>query len=178
MVKYIVGIVGYRNTGKTTTTANLTDTFVIEGYQVAIIKFMHHKFDLDPAHKDSALLRRTQATTIVSTSPHETVMFQQTDQQADLRTLLKYIPLDIDIVFCESYPSKLPQIPLIFVCKNAEDYYETRERFNYQKPLFITGIITNQDIDTLEDIPVLSNTVSGHLHQALEIILKVETIIS
>ncbi|MHA2244482.1 MAG: molybdopterin-guanine dinucleotide biosynthesis protein B [Candidatus Hodarchaeales archaeon] len=177
MVKYIVGIVGNRNAGKTTTTANLTDELVNEGYEVAIIKFMNHKFDLDPAHKDSAVLRRTRATTIVSTSPHETVLFQQTDQQADLRTLLQYIPLDIDIVFCESYPSRLPRIPLIFVCKNVEDYYETKERYNDQKPLFITGIITNQGIDTLEDIPVLTNTVSGHLHKALGMILKVESII-
>lgn len=175
MVKHIVGIVGSRNTGKTTTTTNITDIFIKKGFKVAIIKFMTHKFDLDPAHKDSALLRKTKATTIISTSPHETVLFQRTNQRSDLKVLLQYLPSDIDILFCESYPSKFPQIPLIFVCRNVEDYSEINRRFNNQKPLFITGIISNQGIDTLEGIPVLSNTVLDHLHLALELILKVKS---
>lgn len=138
---------------------------------------MHHKFDLDPAHKDSAILRKTQAKAIISSSPYEIVLYQPTSEQANLHSLLKFISDEIDIVFCESYPSRFSPIPLIFACKDEKDYFETKKRFNYQKPLFITGIISNQDIDTLEDIPILSNTVSGHLHQGLEIILNVENTI-
>ena len=136
---------------------------------------MSHKFDLDPAHKDSAILRKTKATTIMSTSPYETVLFQKTDQRTDLHTLLRYLPVDIDIVFCESYPSKFPTIPLIFVCKNTKDYYETKKRFNRQKPLYITGIIINEGIGTLEGIPVLSNKTSHHLHQAIDLVLRIKS---
>ncbi|UCG90592.1 MAG: molybdopterin-guanine dinucleotide biosynthesis protein MobB [Candidatus Heimdallarchaeota archaeon] len=178
MVKYIVGIVGSRNTGKTTTTTNITDTLVKKGFKAAIIKFMSHRFDFDPAHKDSALLRKTKATTILSASPHETVLFQKTDQRTDLHTLLRYLPLEIDDVLCESYPSTFPVIPLIFVCQNIEDYYNTKERFKDRKPLFITGIIVTEGIDTLEGIPVLSNDVSDHLQQALELILRFKIEIS
>ena len=174
MGNIIVGIVGSKNTGKTTTTTNLTDFIVDRGLRVAIIKFMLHKFELDPSHKDSATLRKTKATTIISNSPYETVVFQQTDQRTDLQTLLQYLPPTIDIVFCESYPSKFPIIPLIFACKNVEDFYETRKRYNSQDPLFITGIITNEGFNTLEGIPVLSNTDSGQLRQAFDIILQVQ----
>ncbi|MFX1282648.1 MAG: molybdopterin-guanine dinucleotide biosynthesis protein B [Promethearchaeota archaeon] len=174
MVKYIVGIVGSRNTGKTTTTTNITDILEEKGFKVAIIKFMSHRFDLDPTHKDSAILRKTKATTILSSSPHETVLFQKTDQRPDLHTLLRYLPLEIDVVLCESYPSIFPEIPLIFVCKGTEDYYETKKRFNDRKPLFITGIIITEGINTLEGIPVLSNDVSDHLQQALELILRIK----
>ncbi|MFX0125567.1 MAG: molybdopterin-guanine dinucleotide biosynthesis protein B [Candidatus Hodarchaeota archaeon] len=172
MVNNFVGIVGSRNTGKTTTTTNLTDFFVDQGFRAAIIKFMQHKFDIDPAYKDSATLRKTKATTVISTSPHETVIFQQTDQRTDLQTLTQYLPPGIDIVFCESYPSSFPLIPLIFVCKNIEDFYETRKRYHYQDPLFISGIIANEGIDTLKGIPVLSNIESGHLQKAFKIIFK------
>ncbi|MFX1507461.1 MAG: molybdopterin-guanine dinucleotide biosynthesis protein B [Promethearchaeota archaeon] len=172
MVNSVVGIVGSRNTGKTTTTSSLTDFCVEKGYNVAIIKFMSHKFDFDPDHKDSATLRKTKATTVISTSPYETVLFQQTEGRTDLQSLLRYLPPVIDIAFCESYPSKFPKIPLIFACKNVEDFYETRKRYNSQDPLFITGIITNESFDRLQGIPILSNSDSGHLQQALEIILR------
>lgn len=174
MVNYIFGIVGSRNTGKTTTTTNLTNFFVDRGFKVAIIKFMRHKFDLDPTHKDSATLRKTKAATIISTSPYETVLFQQTDHQTDLQTLKHYLSPAIDIIFCESYPSRFPQIPLIFACKNEDDFYETQNRYNSQKPLFITGIIAKEGIGTLKGTPVLSNSDSVHLQQAFEIIWKMQ----
>jgi len=175
MVNTIVGIVGSRNTGKTTTTTNLTNFFVEQGLRVAIIKFMQHKFEIDPSHKDSASLRKTKATTVISTSPYETILFQQTDQRTNLQTLLQYLPPGIDIVFCESYPSKFPTIPFIFTCKNVEDFYETRKRYNSQEPLFITGIITNEGFNMLEGIPVLSNIDSRQIQQAFEIISKIRS---
>lgn len=172
MAKYVIGIVGSRNAGKTTTTSNLTDISVKKGFMVAIIKFMSHKFDLDPGHKDSAILRKTKASTVISSSPNEVVLFQQTDQRTDFRTLLQYLPPAIDIVFCESYPSNFPTIPVIFVCKNTEDFYVTKKRFKHLTPLFVTGTIINEGIDTLEGLPVMSNRISDHLQRALQIILN------
>ena len=172
MINNIVGIVGGRNTGKTSTTSNLTDFCVNKGYNVAIIKFMRHKFDFDPNHKDSVTLRKTKATTVISTSPFETVLFQQTEERTDFQSLLDYIPPAVDIVICESYPSKFPKIPLIFACKNVNDFHETKKRYGYQDPLFITGIITDEGFSMLEGIPVLSNNDSGHLQLALDKILR------
>ncbi|MFX0086238.1 MAG: molybdopterin-guanine dinucleotide biosynthesis protein B, partial [Candidatus Hodarchaeota archaeon] len=157
MDKYIVGIVGSRNTGKTTTTVNLTNIFANVGYKVAIIKFSHHKFDLDPSHKDSAVLRSTKAEIIISSTPYETVTYQPTDKRVDLPSLLVNLSSDINVVFCESYPINFPKISLIFVCDSIEDYYQTKQRFKNENPLFITGIIYDKAIKSIEDNIILSN---------------------
>ncbi len=172
MEKYLVGIVGSRNTGKTTSTLNLTDIFSTAGYKVAIIKFSHHKYDLDPSHKDSAILRNSKAEVIISSTPYETVKYQPKHQREDLNSLICSIPKEVNIVFCESYPSRFPKIPLIFVCDDIQDYYETKKRFNNQKPLFLTGIISNQPIAEVERNPILSNTDPTHLEKAKDIIMK------
>ncbi len=172
MEKYLIGIVGSRNTGKTTSTINLAEIFSTAGYEVAIIKFSSHKFDLDPSHKNSALLRSTKAEVIISSTPHETVIYQPRQHREDMITLIERIPEEVSIVFCESYPSDFPNLPLIFVCDNVQDYYETKNRFSNQKPLLITGIISNQPILKLEHNLILSNTNPDHLEKAKEIILK------
>jgi molybdopterin-guanine dinucleotide biosynthesis protein MobB len=172
MEKYLIGIVGSRNTGKTTSTINLVNIFSTNGYEVGIIKFSSHKFDIDPSHKDSALLRNTKADVIISSTPHETVIYQRKRQREDLNSLIKRIPEEVNIVFCESYPSDFPILPLIFVCDDVHDYYETKKRFGKQKPLFITGIISNQSILKLEHNLILSNKNPTHLEKAKQIILK------
>lgn len=172
MEKYLVGIVGSRNTGKTTTTKYLTNTFVDAGHNVAIIKFSSHKFDLDPEHKDSVALRNTKATTIISNTPYETVTFQSTDERRKLPSLLRDLPSEIDVVFCESYPSQFPNIPLIYVCNSIEDYYQTKKRFNERSPLYVTGIIDSKQIYSIEKKKVLSNTDPNHLQIGKRIILE------
>jgi molybdopterin-guanine dinucleotide biosynthesis protein MobB len=170
--KYVVGIVGSRNTGKTTTTVNLTNTFADAGYQVAIIKFSHHKFDLDPSHKDSAVFRNTKAEVIISNTPYETVTFQPTDKRTELPVLLDDLSSDINVVFCESYPRNFPSIPLIFVCDNIDDYYQTKKRFNNKNPLFITGFIYDKAVQSIEDNIILSNADTNHLLKAKEMIIN------
>ncbi|MHA2306346.1 MAG: molybdopterin-guanine dinucleotide biosynthesis protein B, partial [Candidatus Hodarchaeales archaeon] len=98
MKKYLVGIVGNKNTGKTTSTRNLTDIFFTAGYKVAIIKFSHHKFDLDPSHKDSAKLRNSKAAVIISNTPYETVIYQPREERLELCSLIENIPNDVNIV--------------------------------------------------------------------------------
>ncbi len=172
MVNHLVGIVGNRNTGKTTTTVNLTNYLINLDYKVAIIKFSHHKFSLEPETKESAILRKTKATSFIFTNPYENIIFQTSDSRTDVPTLLQHLPEDVDIVFCESYPSKFPEIAVIFVCRNSNDYFETKTRFNSQRPLFITGIISENGPDTIEDVPLLSNSNPIHLEKSLKLILQ------
>ncbi|MHA2226513.1 MAG: molybdopterin-guanine dinucleotide biosynthesis protein MobB [Candidatus Hodarchaeales archaeon] len=172
MVKHLVGIVGNKNTGKTTTTVNLTNYLINLGYKVAIIKFSHHKFSLESESKDSVILRKTNATSFIFTNPYENIIFQTSDSRTDVPTLLQHLPEEVDIVFCESYPSKFPEISLIFVCSNSNDYFETKTRFNTQRPLFITGIISENGPNTLEGVPILSNSNPTHLDKCLKLILQ------
>jgi molybdopterin-guanine dinucleotide biosynthesis protein B len=50
----IVGIVGYKDSGKTTLTRRLAHELTGKGYKVAVIKHTHHT--LDAPGKDTAIL--------------------------------------------------------------------------------------------------------------------------
>jgi len=55
------GIVGWKNTGKTTMTANLTRELVGRGYRVATVKRAHGAFDIDRPGTDSNTHRQAGA---------------------------------------------------------------------------------------------------------------------
>ncbi|NHJ01020.1 MAG: hypothetical protein EAX86_02710 [Candidatus Heimdallarchaeota archaeon] len=160
MPKLLFGIVGNKNTGKTTTVLRIVSYFTEKGLNAAIIKYSHHKFDLQPPDKDSTLLRKSKAQIVISSTPYETVYYQRQKSRQKLDELLDIMnksDLGIDVVVCESYPAEFPPIPLIFTCESIEDFQKLRERYLNQKPLFITGIISKTNISELETFPVLSS---------------------
>jgi molybdopterin-guanine dinucleotide biosynthesis protein B len=53
----VVGIVGYKNSGKTTLTRALSKELTDRGHEVAVIKHTHHQVDLPD--KDTAILGKT-----------------------------------------------------------------------------------------------------------------------
>ncbi|MDX2288286.1 MAG: molybdopterin-guanine dinucleotide biosynthesis protein B [Hyphomicrobiaceae bacterium] len=57
----IVGIAGWKKSGKTTLTVRLVEEFTRRGYRVATVKHAHHAFDIDNGDTDSARHRRAGA---------------------------------------------------------------------------------------------------------------------
>ena len=57
----IIGIVGWKNSGKTTLVVRLVEEFTRRGLRVATIKHAHHGFEIDTAETDSARHRRAGA---------------------------------------------------------------------------------------------------------------------
>jgi molybdopterin-guanine dinucleotide biosynthesis adapter protein len=57
----IIGIAGWKNSGKTTLTVRLIEEFRQRGLKVATVKHAHHKFQIDTAETDSAKHRRAGA---------------------------------------------------------------------------------------------------------------------
>ena len=45
--KRVFGIVGWKNSGKTTLVERLVSHFTKQGYKVSTIKHAHHSFDVD-----------------------------------------------------------------------------------------------------------------------------------
>ena len=153
-----VGIVGSKNTGKSTFTLKLSDLMVNMGLKVAIIKYSHSHYTIEPKSKDSALFHESGVENVIFSSPYEIVSYLKKlkDKYTPLDELLKLIPDKTDIVLCESYPSKLNPIPLIFIIKDPSDFMETKTRYNELQPLFISGPYTNTHQGDLEGIPLLS----------------------
>lgn len=57
----IIGIAGWKKSGKTTLSVRLIEEFTLRGYRVASIKHAHHEFQVDDAETDSARHRRAGA---------------------------------------------------------------------------------------------------------------------
>ena len=139
MNQTLIGVVGSKNSGKSTFISKCSKFLRDEGYKIAIIKFSHSQFTLDPKNKDSLLFRDSQAEKFVFVSPFEQVTYQKLQERKKPKEILSEIEVEVDIVFCESYPNSSKQIPLIFTAKDVNDYLETKTRYKDQKPLFVTG---------------------------------------
>lgn len=57
----IIGIAGWKKSGKTTLTVRLVEELTLRGYRVATVKHAHHEFQVDDAETDSARHRRAGA---------------------------------------------------------------------------------------------------------------------
>ena len=57
----VIGVAGWKNSGKTTLTVRLVEEFVRRGLKVATVKHAHHSFRIDDEETDSARHRRAGA---------------------------------------------------------------------------------------------------------------------
>ncbi|CFX17422.1 Molybdopterin-guanine dinucleotide biosynthesis protein MobB [Candidatus Filomicrobium marinum] len=64
----IIGIVGWKKSGKTTLTVRLVEEFVKRGLKLATVKHAHHAFDVDNGETDSARHRRAGASQVAVVS--------------------------------------------------------------------------------------------------------------
>ena len=64
----LVGIAGYKNSGKTTLVVELVRELVARGWNVGTLKHAHHDFDIDQPGKDSHRHREAGATEVIVAS--------------------------------------------------------------------------------------------------------------
>src|SRR5262249_9065084 len=64
----VIGIAGWKKSGKTTLAARLIAEFVRRGLKVATVKHAHHDFQIDAAEPDSARHRRAGAAQVAVVS--------------------------------------------------------------------------------------------------------------
>ncbi len=61
MTPPLFGVVGWKNSGKTTLVSNLISELTRRGYKVAAVKHAHHAFDVDQPGRDSYKFREAGA---------------------------------------------------------------------------------------------------------------------
>ena len=66
--KNVFGIVGWKNSGKTTLVESLVKYITEQGYQVSTIKHAHHSFDIDHEGTDSFRHRKAGAKEVILAS--------------------------------------------------------------------------------------------------------------
>ncbi|NOU05023.1 MAG: molybdopterin-guanine dinucleotide biosynthesis protein B [Hyphomicrobiaceae bacterium] len=108
----IIGIVGWKNSGKTTLTVALIGELVRRGYRVASIKHAHHNLRIDDKDTDSARHRQAGAAQVAVVSEKRWAIVTELNgtPEPDFQDMLsKFEPCDIIVV--EGYKSQpIPKI--------------------------------------------------------------------
>ena len=108
----LVGIAGWKKSGKTTLTTRLVEEFSRRGLTVATIKHAHHDFQIDDAATDSARHRRAGAQQVAIVSSRRWALITELGaaMEPDLEQVVaKLAPCDLILV--EGYKSQaIPKI--------------------------------------------------------------------
>jgi len=110
----IIGVVGWKNSGKTTLTVRLIECFRARGLRVASVKHAHHKFHIDEGDQDSARHRKAGASEVAIISPYRWAMISEAPSDAarepDFSDVIDWFT-DADIIVVEGYKSQpIPKI--------------------------------------------------------------------
>jgi molybdopterin-guanine dinucleotide biosynthesis protein B len=108
----VIGIAGWKKSGKTTLVTRLVQEFSRRGFRVATIKHAHHDFQIDAGETDSARHRRAGASqvAIVSSSRCAVVTELRGAPEPALETVIADLA-PCDLVIVEGYKaSAIPKI--------------------------------------------------------------------
>jgi len=102
----IIGIIGWKKSGKTTLAVRLIEKFASRGLKVASIKHAHHQFRIDDANTDSARHRRAGASQVAIVSKHRWAIVSELEGKPEpdfMDVIAALQPADIIVV--EGYKS-------------------------------------------------------------------------
>jgi molybdopterin-guanine dinucleotide biosynthesis protein B len=100
----IFGVVGWKNSGKTTLVERLVVEFVRRGWKVATIKHAHHAVDIDQPGTDSFRHRAAGATEVALVGGARYAIMREQVEPALGEVLARLAPADI--VLIEGYKSE------------------------------------------------------------------------
>ncbi|MBO0742970.1 MAG: molybdopterin-guanine dinucleotide biosynthesis protein B [Hyphomicrobiaceae bacterium] len=108
----VIGIAGWKKSGKTTLVERLVGEFTRRGLKIATIKHAHHDFQIDQEHTDSARHRRAGASqvAVVSAKRWAVIAELETAPEPELAEVLRWLA-PCDLVIVEGYKSaRIPKV--------------------------------------------------------------------
>ena len=146
----VIGIVGWKNSGKTRLMQGLIKYFSSKNLFVGTIKHAHCDFEIDHEGSDSFLHRKAGANEVVISSSKRWAKIDERVNlnELSLENLIKKIER-ADIILVEGFKGE-----------NHKKIEVIRKIDPYQKPLFshvknIIAVVSNEKIDT--DLPVFKD---------------------
>ena len=151
----IYGVIGWKNSGKTTLIERLIADIVSRGFSVSTIKHAHHTFDVDQSGKDSYRHRVAGASEVLLTSSKRfALMHEIRDFKEPLLAALLIKLAPVDVVLVEGYKSdNHPKIeahrretgkPLIATKDKTVRAIATNAKLEFDLPVF--GLDDTQEI--------------------------------
>jgi molybdopterin-guanine dinucleotide biosynthesis protein B len=100
----VFGVVGWKNSGKTTLMSNLIRELTDRGYAVSVIKHAHAKFEIDHPGRDSFKMREAGARQVMLSSPRRFALMRELGNAPEMTfdELLPYAG-PCDLVLVEGY---------------------------------------------------------------------------
>jgi molybdopterin-guanine dinucleotide biosynthesis adapter protein len=97
----IIGVAGFKNSGKTTLVEKLVRDLTAQGYRVSTVKHAHHSFDIDHEGRDSFRHRKAGASQVAVISKERTAIIHELrgeEPPSLLQVLTQLKPCDLVIV--------------------------------------------------------------------------------
>jgi len=141
----VIGIIGYKKSGKTTLTIKLSDELTKRGYKVAVIK--HINEDLDLANSDTSKYKE-HLTQVAAITPKESVIFLK--NKKNLEEMIKYF--EADIVLIEGF-KKEKTFPKIVCLREESEKTELFDGLQLCTAGFVSKGVTPKfyDFNILDD---------------------------
>lgn len=104
MTQRVIGVTGFKNSGKTTLVEKLVAELTGRGYRVSTIKHAHHSFDIDHEGRDSFRHRAAGAAQVAVVSRHRWAVISELrdDPEPSLDDMLARLD-PCDLVIVEGY---------------------------------------------------------------------------
>lgn len=104
MKQKLIGVAGFKNSGKTTLVEKLVRDLTSRGYRIATVKHAHHSFDIDHEGRDSFRHRKAGATevAVVSRARWAIIHESRPEQEPRLNDILAKLA-SCDLVIIEGY---------------------------------------------------------------------------
>ena len=117
----IIGIAGWKNSGKTTLAVSLIEEFTRRGLRVASVKHAHHDFQIDDAATDSARHRRAGSAQVAIVSAKRWALVTElgTADEPDFADVIAMLA-PCDLIIVEGY--KTAAIPKIEARRGAASH--------------------------------------------------------
>lgn len=161
----VIGIAGWKKSGKTTLTIRLVEEFARRGLRVATVKHAHHNFQIDDKETDSARHRRAGAREVAVVSAERVALVRELDggPEPDFVDVLQMLQ-PADLIVIEGYKSA--PIPKIEARRTASF---TREALAPNDP-FVIAVAADHPTDAdglplfgLDDIAGIADFISARL---------------
>jgi molybdopterin-guanine dinucleotide biosynthesis adapter protein len=147
----VLGVVGWKNSGKTTLMTNLISELTNRGLSVSIIKHAHAKFEIDHPGRDSFKMREAGACQVMLSSPRRFAVMRELGNAPEMtfEELLPYAG-PCDLVLVEGY--KREAFPKIEI---RRDGATSREPLSAEFPE-IVAIASDRPKDESETLPIFA----------------------
>ena len=109
----VIGVVGWKNAGKTTLVERLVGELVRRGLRVNTIKHGHHDLDVDQPGRDSYRHRAAGATEVAVVGGHRYAIMREQEEPTLAEVLARLAPADLTLI--EGYKREAHRLSLIHI---------------------------------------------------------------